>query len=171
MYRVISLRVISLFLSAILLLGGAGSVSAFDIPTARDLSSDGKLASRQGVAILLLFSSNHCPYCKKLEEEVIQPLMLSGDYDDKVIVRRINLDAGGELIDFAGDPVSVSRFSRNYRATLTPTVVIVGPDGKQLADRLRGISVVDYYWEGLDKAIESALSRLAASKQFALGQQ
>lgn len=137
------------------------------VPMARDLAADARDARERDVAILLVFSADHCPYCDKLEENIIRPMLISGDYDDKVVVRKIDLDRGSQLRDFDGSRRSPGDLASRYRAYLTPTVVLVDADGERLAPRIRGINVVDYYWETLDGSIAQALAKIRAERAVA----
>ncbi len=151
----------------IALLAPPAARAEVSVPMAHDLAADARDARARDVAILLLFSADHCPYCDKLEENIIRPLLISGDYDDKVLVRKIDLDRGGELRDFDGTTRSPDRLASRYRALLTPTVVLVDAEGDALVPRIRGINVVDYYWETLDGSIDRALALIRAQRSLA----
>ena len=132
------------------------------VPMVDDLAADGRDAAARGVAVLLVFSAEHCPYCDKLEENIIRPLLISGDYDDKVVVRKVMLGDGRGLRDFDGERIDSGDLAARYKAYLTPTVVLVDAEGRPLAPRIRGINTVDYYWETLDGSIDQALAKIQA---------
>ena len=59
--------------SFVLLLAAATVRAEVAVPLAQDLAADGRDAAARGVAVLLVFSAEHCPYCEKLEENIIRP--------------------------------------------------------------------------------------------------
>ena len=95
------------------------------VPLVRDLQSDGLLAQQQQLPILLTFTASYCDYCDLLEEEFLQPMLLSGEYEDKIIIRKLVLDNGSRLTDFSGHQVSAARLADSYRVTVTPTILFV----------------------------------------------
>jgi len=58
-----------------------------------DLSELVASAKQKNLPILLIVSQHHCPFCVKLKEEIIYPMQISGDYEDKVIIAEILLDS------------------------------------------------------------------------------
>lgn len=81
-------------------------------------------------------------------------MIISREYEDRAIIREVNIDAGTQVVNFEGRKVSPFSVANGYDALLTPTVLIVGPDGTELAKRLIGINNVDMYLWYLDRALE-----------------
>jgi thioredoxin-related protein len=125
-----------------------------------NLQLDGKLAQRINVPLLLTFSQADCPFCVKLAEEVLQPMLISGDYTDRVLIRELMIDHGKDVIDFNGAAVSARAIFARYRLYVTPSVLITDNQGHELAERQIGINTVDYYGFYLDQAIDQALAKL-----------
>ena len=49
-----------------------------------------------------MFGTDECPYCKLLKEDFLIPMLISGDYTDKVILREAHIAAGAIITDFSG---------------------------------------------------------------------
>lgn len=161
------IRVFSLIILMSLLLitaACADEVSRAHIQDVSDLQHEGQLSQRQRLPLMLVFSASDCSYCKVLEEDFIKPMLISGDYTHKVLIRRVMIDAPGELRDFDGKPVSPDALARRYKVFVTPTVIFVDAQGRQLAKRLVGITNPYYYGGDLDHAIDESLARLQAMK-------
>ena len=126
------------------------------VPLVRDLQSDGLLAQQQQLPILLTFTASYCDYCDLLEEEFLQPMLLSGEYEDKIIIRKLVLDNGSRLTDFSGHQVSAARLADSYRVTVTPTILFVDENGTELAQRMVGINTLEMFGGYLDECIETA---------------
>jgi len=125
-----------------------------------NLYRDSRLAAKQNIPLLLIFSQEGCGFCERLKEEVIEPMLISGEYARRALIREFMIDDGGMAIDFDGKPVDPMSVFQRYKLFVTPSVLVLGSGGRELAERLIGINTVDYYGYYLDEAIDLALSRL-----------
>ena len=106
-----------------------------------------------------MFSIQSCPYCAIVREEFLEPMKISGDYENKVVMRIIKMDAHS-LIDFNGHKIKLSELTRRYKITMAPTVILVDTNGQLLSEPLVGITTRDYYGGYLDQAIDDALKKI-----------
>ncbi len=157
--------VLAAFVLAFAGVARAGSLPPVTLAGAHDMKQLGARAAERRLPILLMFAQHGCSYCSVVEEDFLKPMLRSGDYTDKVIIRRVMLDDYATLTDFDGQPVAVDAFSRRYHAVVTPTLVFVDPQGRELAKRLVGITTPDFYGGDLDKAIDTALQRMHSRSQ------
>ncbi len=136
-----------------------------EAPAAQDLRADGERVRQKGLPILLVIEQAGCHYCKVLDREIIQPLIASGEYMDKKVILR-KLDVVGELPirDFDGKSITASELARRYGAHVTPTLLFLDSDGRELAPKMVGLGTLDFYWTYLDEAINSALAKLQPCK-------
>ena len=141
---------------ALLCLATTALLAEIAVPVATDLQSDARLAQQQQLPILLAFSANHCGYCNLLEEDFLQPMLLSGEYRDKIIIRKLVLDNGSRLRDFSGQKIEATRLSDRYRVYVTPTILFVDANGTELAERMVGINTPEMFGGYLDDCIETA---------------
>jgi len=132
------------------------------VPLARDLQADAQQAQQHNLVLLLIVSESSCGYCHLLKREIIQPMIISGNYTDKVIIRELLLDKYKKIVDFNGDKIRAADIARRYQEWITPTVLFLSPDGEELTERIHGINNVDFYGFYLDKAIAKALAQLAS---------
>ncbi|KPK39643.1 MAG: hypothetical protein AMJ69_05095 [Gammaproteobacteria bacterium SG8_47] len=148
---------------AMLFVGASGAYErnlAVTIPPLHDLQSDAQLADGRKIPLLLLFASESCPYCVQVEEEFIKPMIISGHYTDKVLIRHVMVDSYERVTAFDGATISIDQLARRYGVSLVPTVVIVDARGEQLVPRLVGITTRDFYGGELDDAIDASLAKL-----------
>lgn len=138
----------------------ADSLYAVQVQESTNLQADGQLARNRQVPLLIMFAMQDCPYCVVVREEFLNPMLISGDYDNKVVIREIHTDSYLKLRDFNGKPVTSGALARRYDVSLVPTVVFVDAEGRELAKRLIGITTVDFYGGFLDEAIEASLIKL-----------
>lgn len=132
------------------------------IMTSSDWSVEASQAKVAGIPIMVIFSTDHCPYCVRLREEVLKPLLRNGALKGKVLMREFNIDDGGKITDFDGERVRAGIFVSRYSIYATPTVVLVDHHGKPLTEPIVGFNGADSYTRFLDEAISSAVMSLAS---------
>lgn len=142
--------------------------AAPEVTPSRDLSADARLAEQRALPILLTFSSSSCGYCEQLEREILKPMLISGDYEDKVLIRKVMIDGHRTLIDFDGGAVDGAELAQRYDINMVPTVVLVDGQGRELAERMVGVSTLEFYAGYLDQNIDLALQRLRGGRTAAL---
>jgi thioredoxin-related protein len=130
------------------------------VPVATDLQLDGNQARSRELPMLLTFTSMICSYCELLEQDFLQPMLLGGEYRDKVIIRKLDVDYGNTVTDFSGQSIAASELSDRYRVFVTPTLLFVDGNGKELAERIVGINTPELFGGYLDNCIETALLRI-----------
>ena len=64
------------------------------------------------------------------------------------------------LLGFDGKPTTAAAQARAWQATFTPTVLFLGSQGQELAERLVGIAVPDFYDAYLDQRLNAARQAL-----------
>jgi thioredoxin-related protein len=130
------------------------------VPGASDLQQLGNQALSRELPILLTFTSIICSYCELLEEDFLQPMLLSGEYRDKVIIRKLELGPGASVTGFDGRKIMSGELSSRYRVFVTPTLLFVDGNGEELAERIVGINTPELFGGYLDNCIETALQRI-----------
>jgi len=111
----------------------------------------------RSVALVLEFHADECPYCRMLEEEFLKPMLRNPEYAKKVLIRKVKIDSHVDIIDFSGAKIQVGEFSRRYGAILTPTLVFLDSDGREVAERIVGINTPELFGGYVDMAINRAL--------------
>lgn len=154
----LALRALALFLVSTALAANA----PVEVPLGQDLYADGRSAQHSGRAIVLMFSARDCSYCELLEANILRPNLISGYYDDQIILRKLMLDSNLPIQDFDGQRRAPAALARRYQVHVTPTVLFVDAQGNELAPRLVGINTVEMYGGYLDAAIQEAHRKLVA---------
>ncbi len=132
------------------------------VPLLNDLQAAAREADEREIPILLSFSAHYCGYCDLLEEEFLQPMLISGDYEDKVLIGKILIDDEQRIRDFTGVSTSGPELADRYRIDLTPTLVLLDGRGDELTHRLVGLTTLDFFGGYLDNAIDEALAKRRA---------
>jgi thioredoxin-related protein len=138
-------------------LAADGPCAEVEIPVASNLQADGQQARAARLPILLSFSALVCEYCRQLEDQFLRPMLISGEYSDRVLIRRVLLDNGYRTIDFSGERISTTQLSDRYKVYVTPTLLFLDGNGNELARRMVGINTPEMYGGYLDNCIDTAL--------------
>ena len=125
-----------------------------------DLAQLGKNSVETKRPILLLISQEDCPFCVRLKREILNPMVLSGDYDSRIIMRELIIDSMVEPRGFDGYELDASIIASEYGINVTPTMLFLGPDGRELTKRIIGINTVELFSFYIDQAIDKAVKKL-----------
>ncbi|MEW8254319.1 MAG: thioredoxin fold domain-containing protein [Candidatus Thiodiazotropha taylori] len=123
-----------------------------------DLSKLAKSAKKEKLPILLIVSQHHCPFCVRLKREIIFPMQLSGDYQDRVIMVEILLDSADSIRDLDGNLVHPSQIGTAYNVWVTPTLLFLDHTGREIHRRMLGVNTIEMYGHYLDESLQAALS-------------
>ena len=134
-----------------------------EVPLIDDLAALGRTARRRRLPIVLLVSTSDCSYCKKLKDEVLNPMVKSREYDDRALLGELMLDSKEPLRGFDGDYVRRGDLASRFAARVTPTLLFLDPIGAEIAPRIVGVNTIEMFGYYVDKAIETARKRLTAA--------
>ena len=125
-----------------------------------DLSSDAALSREKNRVLLIEFSSGDCEYCHLLEDEFLRPMLKNSEYHEKVIIREAELYEGKKMVGFDGEEITVDQFASRYDVKVTPTMIFLDSQGKQLSSPLVGIWSIDFFGGHIDARIDEARAKL-----------
>ena len=84
----------AVFGCALLLLMAGALLAEVRVPVAKNLQQEGSQAQQRQLPILLAFSADDCSYCELLEEDFLQPMLLGGEYQDRVDAKTSGSNSG-----------------------------------------------------------------------------
>ena len=86
------------------------------------------------------------------------------EYNNKVILRQVEISSKDQLIDFNGKITSQSAFASKHDALMVPTVILFDSQGRELTN-IVGLLTVDYYRAYLDNAINESQAKIKAGNK------
>ncbi|MCL7745010.1 thioredoxin family protein [Guyparkeria hydrothermalis] len=122
----------------------------------RDVSADLELLQERQIPMLLFFHATYCSYCQTVDEEFLQTMAEDEAYHDRLIIRRVEIDSPSPEIQWQGVSYTPVEFARLQGVQLVPQVMFFGPNGKQVVDELKGVTVPDFYPQYLEQRLEAA---------------
>lgn len=148
---------------------GAGAVAALVLPaTARaagrpalpqaaSLAAEIARAAAAGKALVLMVSLEGCPYCRLVRESYLLPLHAAGQP-----VVQVEMGRSLPLADAQGRATTHDQLVRRLGVQVAPTVLFLGRGGAELAPRLEGVALPDFYGAYLDDRVEAANRAMSA---------
>jgi thioredoxin-related protein len=129
--------------------------TALPVPTS--LPQAALAARAKGEPLVLLISLPGCVYC----ELVRRSYLLPGQRDGSLQAWQLDVaNKTAQLIGFDGQPTTAALQAKAWKATFTPTVLFIGSQGQELAERLVGIVVPDFYGAYLEQRLVTARKAL-----------
>lgn len=138
---------------------GTGTRADIQVQRLSDLRADAARAERERIPILIALFASYCEWCERVEQEFLRPMLLSGEYADKVIIRALITDGTDRFTGLDGQSMMPDRFAYQYDAYLTPTLIFIDHRGQELAERMVGLTTPEMYGGYLDQAIEQATAK------------
>lgn len=114
-------------------------------------------AARRGEPLVVLVSLPGCLFCERIRRSHLLPLQREQGHG----VVQLDLGSATSVIDFDGVQRSHDAVVRRWRVTLAPTVLIFDAAGIEIAERLVGAGLADFYAAYLDQRLQTARAALA----------
>lgn len=153
-----------IFLIVLLVLVGQPSLYAVEseIPATDNLAQIGQLSRHQGVPVIVFVSRDACPYCRTLRDKILQPMLSAKKFEHRAVLVEISLDRVDPLTGFDNQQVTAQVFGESYRAGITPTLLFLDDEGREVSKRIVGISNLELYGFYLQKSIDKAVLAIRA---------
>ncbi|MCW8982795.1 MAG: hypothetical protein OQK13_02005 [Gammaproteobacteria bacterium] len=137
-----------------------GDMENVEVIKVTDLQQLGQESLERNLPIVMMLSADGCSWCLKLEEEHFKPMLRSGEYENKALIRQFKIDDGLLVRDFDGQMVSPDEINGRYGAFVTPTIIYLDGNGSELAKKMVGMGTSHYFGSYLDVAIDESLDKL-----------
>lgn len=124
----------------------------------------GQRACHENKVMVVMISRESCPYCVKLKKEIFVPEVKYGELNEKWLLRELLIDGGNKHIDFDGKEIESVKYAMSIKATLTPTVLFLDKEGKEIGKRIVGTGgAMEFYDFYLKRSINQALEKQRCS--------
>lgn len=134
------------------------------LQTAHNLQQLGAEAMQSKRPLLLIFTQDHCDFCHRLKEEILNPMQLSEKDRNRVLMRELRIDADAYYTNFDGNKIDGSDLFYYYNLVVTPTILLLDGDGKPFGEPLVGVNTIEMYGWYLNNAIDDARDQIMSRK-------
>ena len=140
----------------------ASALNAFaaniTLPSTSSLALSLEQALQVKQPLVVMVSLHGCPFCKVVRENYLHPLLSSG-----LQVVQIDMRDMRSLADFDGASLTQDAWIRKQNIKLAPTVMFFGAQGREVASRLKGAYLPDFYGAYLDEQLVIARRAVAGA--------
>lgn len=135
---------------------GAVQAGTAALPSSRSLAQELALAQKLRQPLVVMVSLHGCPFCEVVRSSHLAPLL---QREGQPVVQ-VDMRSKAMTEGFAGQPVSHESLVRQWNARVAPTVLFFGKDGEEIAERLEGGYLPDFYGSYLDDRLLAARRRI-----------
>jgi hypothetical protein len=129
----------------------AAIAATITLPSTESLATSLDQALRVKQPLVVMVSLQGCAFCKVVRENYLQPLRASG-----LQVVQVDMRDNRALVDFDGTALTHDAWVRKQGIKLAPTVLFFGAQGREVATRLKGAYLPDFYGAYLDEQLTVA---------------
>ena len=123
-----------LTLAAWLVGARAADADRFFDPNLGEFPAELKAAQKSGkLGVLLMFETEACPYCRRMRQQVLNRDDVQSYFRKHFAIFSVDAFGNQPLTDFAGAETTEKAYARKLVVRGTPTFVVVGLDGRELA--------------------------------------
>lgn len=130
---------------------------AATLPPSRSLPHELALALERGRPLLVMASLDGCPFCRRVRDSHLAPLLAETGQP----IVQVDMASAAAITGFDGQATTHGQLLRAWKVSVAPTVLFFGRGGREVAERLVGASIPDYYGAYLEQRLQVALKSIA----------
>ena len=121
------------------------------LPPAVSLPEELAVALAAGSPLVVMVSLEGCPFCKIVRESFLVPMRR----EQRLPVVQVDMRSQRSVKNFNAMAITHEALIAAWRIELAPTVLFLGPQGVEVAQRLVGGYIPDFYGAYLEQRLES----------------
>jgi len=127
------------------------------IPVTGSLRAAAQTAQARREPLIVMVTLKGCAYCDVVRNSYLGPMFQRGE----VVAVQVNmLDRATPLQDLQGQTTTPHAQAQAWKARIAPTLLFLDPKGRELAERLEGMGLADFYGAYLQDRIDTARAKL-----------
>lgn len=120
--------------------------SAATLPAAQSLPDELARALKNKQPLIVMVSLDGCVFCRQARQSHLSPMALAG-----TTIVQVDMRNNQPVLDFAGKLTTHDELTRRWKVSITPTLLFFGPGGKEVAERMEGAYLPDFYGPYLEE--------------------
>lgn len=132
--------------------GASPAAGAATLPAPESLAAELAAALRAGKPLVVMASLDGCPFCRMARDSYLAPLLRETGQP----VVQLDMGSRQAVRNFDGSAATHDDILRGWRVGVAPTVLFFGRSGREVAPRLAGASIPDFYGAYLDDRLRTA---------------
>lgn len=126
----------------------AQSGGAVSLPAAQSLPDELTRAIQSKQPLIVMVSLEGCVFCRQARQSHLSPMHKAG-----TVIVQVDMRSNQPVLDFAGKLTTHDQLTRQWKVTITPTLLFFGPNGKEVAERMEGAYLPDFYGPYLEERL------------------
>lgn len=106
------------------------------------------------IPMMIFFHASYCGYCVAVDNEFIIPMRLDPKYKNRLLIRRVQVDADTTYIGIDGKKHDYPYLANKLHVRGVPYILFLAPDGSRITS-IQG-TAMDYYGYYLNQDIDLA---------------
>jgi hypothetical protein len=147
-----------LLAGAVVSLLGAGPARAATLPMPASLPDALAAALKKGNPLVVMVSLVGCPFCVIARDNYLAPMQGQGGLS----IVQLDMRNRQPVQDFSGVTQTQDELIRRWGVKVAPTVLFFGRGGVEVAERMVGGYIPDFYGAYLDERVRTARAAVAS---------
>jgi thioredoxin-related protein len=123
------------------------------LPVPSSLRAAAQAANALREPLVVMVTLKGCAFCDVVRNNYLLPLHRRGEVQ---AVQIDMLDRTNPLQNLQGTTTTPYEQARQWKVKMAPTLLFINPQGQELAERLEGVGVADFYGAYLDQRLQTA---------------
>lgn len=116
-----------------------------------------RAAQSSGQALVVMTTLRGCPYCDLVRGGYLLPMQRRGE----IVAVELDIADEAPIEGFDARATTPKALSRAWKNRVAPTLYFFDAQGREIADRLEGIAVPDFFADYLNQRLSRARAALA----------
>ena len=122
--------------------------AAANLPAAQSLPDELARAVKNKQPLIVMVSLEGCVFCRQARQSHLSPMQKSG-----TVIVQVDMRQNQPVLDFAGKLTTHDQLTRLWKVSITPTLLFFGPGGQEVAERMEGAYLPDFYGPYLEERL------------------
>lgn len=127
------------------------------LPVPASLPQAARAAAARGEPLVVMVTLRGCAFCDVVRRHHLLPMLRRGEVH---AVQVDMLDRATPLEGFDGRRITGYELARAWRLSVAPTLLFLDAGGRELAERLEGMGLAEFYGPYLEERLRQARQRL-----------
>jgi hypothetical protein len=118
------------------------------LPAAQSLPEELARAIQNKQPLVVMVSLDGCVFCRQARHSHLSPMHKAG-----TVIVQVDMRSAQAVVDFGGRLSTHDQLVRAWKVSIAPTLLFFGAQGKEVADRMEGAYLPDFYGPYLEERI------------------
>lgn len=125
------------------------------LPPAQSLPDELNRAVQKKQPLVVMVSLEGCVFCRQARHSHLAPMHKAG-----TVIVQVDMRSTQPVLDFSGKLTTHDELTRAWKVAITPTLLFFGSGGREVAPRMEGAYLPDFYGPYLEERINQGRKSL-----------